>query len=631
MASENLKVVISADTNKFAKAVGAMGDEANKTANKLSSSFKALGATLVGALSVGAMVTFGKECIEASANAQAMSAQFSSVFGKLESEASKSLSTIAQDTGIVEERMKGSFTQIAAFAKTTGMDTESALSIAERSMIAVADSAAFYDRSLEETTESLQSFLKGNYENDAALGLSCTETTRNAKANELYGKSFKDLAEDQKQLTLLAMVEDANKLSGALGQAARESDTWSNQLGNLKQAWENFKAAIGDKFLDIAVQGVKLLAQAIEQMTPMVDEVCNKIGEFKTTIEGIGDSVSKFFEGLKQGETTPLLIATGFTALAAALVAYNAASIIATATSIAETAAIVALYIAEGIATVATTALGTAIAFLTSPITLTIAAIAALIAIGILLYKNWDTVKAKALSIWKTIKTAILNVAKAIGNGLKRDFNNAKTTVLNAWNAIKSTSASVWNGIKSTVTSVVNGIKSTISSSFNAVKSTVSNVWNSIKTAITNPINAAKSAVSNAMSAIKRAVNVSLKPNLKLPHISVSGKLSLNPPSVPKISVSWYKNGGIMTQPTLFGLAGGEAGPEAILPLDKIQGYFNEAFENVIKNGREAKTQNTTIQIPVILDGKEVARATASYMNGQLKKIENRSSRKKGE
>ena len=86
-------------------------------------------------------------------------------FGDMESQASKSLQTIADNTGIAENRMKGSYTQIAAFAKTTGLDTSDALSLADRAMVAVADSAAFYDRSLEETTESLQSFLKGNYEN----------------------------------------------------------------------------------------------------------------------------------------------------------------------------------------------------------------------------------------------------------------------------------------------------------------------------------------------------------------------------------------------------------------------------------------------------------------------------------
>ena len=117
------------------------------------------------------------------------------MFGDLEQDASDKLDKIADDTGVTVNRMKGSFTQIAAFAKTTGMEQADALDIADRSMKAVADSAAFYDRSIEDVTNSLQSFLKGNFENDAALGLSCTETTRNTAANALYGKSFKDLSE----------------------------------------------------------------------------------------------------------------------------------------------------------------------------------------------------------------------------------------------------------------------------------------------------------------------------------------------------------------------------------------------------------------------------------------------------
>ena len=124
---------------------------------------------------------------EAAADAEALKSQFSQVFGDLEQDASDKLDKIADETGVTVNRMKGSFTQIAAFAKTTGMEQADALDIADRSMKAVADSAAFYDRSIEDVTNSLQSFLKGNFENDAALGLSCTETTRNTAANALYG------------------------------------------------------------------------------------------------------------------------------------------------------------------------------------------------------------------------------------------------------------------------------------------------------------------------------------------------------------------------------------------------------------------------------------------------------------
>lgn len=199
---------------------------------RISGAARKLAGIIGTAFAVGKIAQFGKEALEAASDFEAMEAQFSQVFGEMESVASESLSKVAGQAGIMEDRMKASFTKIAAFAKTTGMDTASSLKLSERAMIAVADSAAFYDRSLEETTEYLQSFLKGNYENDAALGLSATEFTRNAAANKLYGKSFIELSEAQKQLTLLTMVEDANRLSGALGQAAREADTWTNQTGN---------------------------------------------------------------------------------------------------------------------------------------------------------------------------------------------------------------------------------------------------------------------------------------------------------------------------------------------------------------------------------------------------------------
>ena len=274
----------NADANE---AIDDTTDKASQSENKISSAFKKIGTAVATYFAVDKIKDFGLSCIDAASDANAASSQFSQVFGDMESQASKSLQTIADNTGIAENRMKGSYTQIAAFAKTTGLDTSDALSLADRAMVAVADSAAFYDRSLEDTTESLQSFLKGNYENDAALGLSCTEITRNEAANRLYGKSFQDLSESQKQLTLLQMVEDANKLSGAMGQASRESDTWTNQTGNLKQAWTDFKAVVGSNFLDIAVQAVKKLADVVQGLADKVPGVIQWFNEYKGVLAGV--------------------------------------------------------------------------------------------------------------------------------------------------------------------------------------------------------------------------------------------------------------------------------------------------------------------------------------------------------
>ena len=237
--------------------------KANDSVNKL----KATATKALGAIGIVFSIRGLASLAEAAANAEALGSQFTSVFGDMESTAAESLGNIADTTGVVANRIRGSFTQIAAFAKTTGMDTANALSLSDRALRAVADSAAFYDKSIEDVTHSLQSYLKGNFAVDAALGISSTETTRNAAANALYGKSFKDLAEDQKQLTLLSMVEEGNKLSGAMGQAAREADTWGNQLGNMKQSLTDLKAAAGAAFLKPAIQVLKIASVLVGHLT----------------------------------------------------------------------------------------------------------------------------------------------------------------------------------------------------------------------------------------------------------------------------------------------------------------------------------------------------------------------------
>lgn len=216
----------------------------------------------------------------------------------------------------------------------------------------------------------------------------------------------------------------------------------------------------------------------------------------------------------------------------------------------------------------------------------------------------WNAIKAVITTVLNAIKSVVTTVWNAISSMTSSVFNTIKSVATSIWNGIKATIQSAVNNVQSVVSSVWNSIKSTTSSVFNSIKSTASSVWNGIKSAIQTPINAAKDAVKSAIDKMKSFFNFSWSlPKLKLPHISISGKFSINPPSVPKFGIEWYKKGGIMEDPTLFGInqitgramVGGEAGPEAIAPIDKLQDYVMAAVR--AENGEVSDRLDRLIRI----------------------------------
>ena len=642
------------------------------------------------------LVEVGKEALEAAAQMQASNAQFTTVFGDMETQAREALNAIGQEMDIVPERLQGSFTQMASFAKTSGLDTAEALDLTSRATRAAADGAAFYDKSIESVTESLQSFLKGNFANDAALGISATETTRNAAANKLYGKSFKDLSEAQKQLTLLQMVEDGNKLSGALGQAARESDGLENVMGNLKQSGTNALAALGQPLLEMLIPVFQALGNIIKGVADWFGTLPGPIKEFVvilgTVVTAVG-VIAPIFLTLQAAATALELSIGGMIAAAlpiigtAAAIAAAVAAVVVILKYLWETNegfrnAVTAVW--EAISSVINTVVGEISNFImstfgtvvtwwtenqelirsiTDAVWTGISAIisAAMTVLGPLIEGGWNTIQIITSTVWEVIKTVVetainvvLGIIKAVMQILTGDWSGAWETIKsvgetiwngiasvigtifngiaqvlsNIWNTISTVASTVWEGIKSTLTGIFDGISSSVSSVFNGIKdtlsniwdsiqSTVSSVWNRVKDTIGNAINGAKDLVGSAIEAIKGFFNFEFRwPHIPVPHFRITG--STNPfdwlsGGLPSIDVKWFAKGGILTKPTVFGsngnslMAGGEAGNEAVLPLnERTLGAIGRGIAQTM--GGTSPTINITISGNTIREEADIIR-----------------------
>lgn len=428
---------------------------------------------LLGAITVYFSVQGLSSLAQAAADAKALESQFTQVFGDMEQEATDSLKAVADEAGAMTNRMKGSFTQLAAFSKTTGANASEALEIASRGMKAASDSAAFYDRSLEDMTASLQSFMKGNYANDAALGLSCTETTRNAAANELYGQSFKNLSEYQKQLTLLKMVEDANKTSGALGQAARESDTWTNQLGNLKQSLTDLKAAAGSTFLKPAIAVLKVFTLLTQKATRAVKSLTAENGlltkatdRYHALVKRLQPAVTRMTQAMTKGWSKARdVMSTVVTRLGGI---DNTVKILTVSVG-AMIAALKWSTIINGLSKVK--GLFSGIGKLFSFSTLKIFGIAAAIMALYLIAEDFIYFLSGNNSLIGTFFDRA-----GIGS------ENARKAIFNAWKKIKAFLSDIWNWIKNTASHVFTVVKDVITKHMGSILDSVSKIWNGIKT-----------------------------------------------------------------------------------------------------------------------------------------------------
>ena len=270
------------------------------------------------------------------------------------------------------------------------------------------------------------------------------------------------------------------------------------------------------------------------------DPVIVKFKEFKDWVGNVGDKISEFNSFLSEHQEILVAAAWAVGGLTTALLIYNRAAILASIQSGIETGMLIAMYTTEWIATAATTALGAAFAFLTSPITIAILAITAIIAVGVLLYKNWDTIKEKASELGAYLQEKC--------EGMKESWNNF-------WDSIGGKVSAVWQGIKSAVKSGINSVINFINSGIGQLNKFQVNVPKGV------PI--------------------------------IGGKhVGLSIPTIPTLAT-----GGIATGPTLAEIGeGGE--PEAVVPLSKLSNMLNGGVgggitysPNIVINGNADKSE----------------------------------------
>lgn len=657
---------IGVDNGEANKALDDTESKGESTTGKLVGFFKKAALLIGSVFAVGKIIDFGKMSVEAAASAQALGAQFTQVFGKLEPQAQKMVDSMGDKMNILPNRIKPTFSRITSMFKGLGLSTEEAMKKSEQATTLAADAAAFYDVSLEDASGSLTSFLKGNYEAGESIGVFANDTqmAQFAIKDGVVGstKEWANLDEATKQATRLDYANNMMKQAGAVGQAAREADGYENVMGNLKQGWEDFLAKVGAPLLapvvtvlQLITQGLVAIGEAVGNATKDWNILDAVMSIFKgnaseiQTISGLLSTAWQVLGGLFQtvGNLIMSFLGPIFSSLA------NSGSSVSTIFQ-----RVIQIFTLWGSAM-------TQIFSTVSPIFSMLGSLIGIIlknAIDIIaqsltfFYNAWLTywpqiwailqpIIQAIVSAWQTafpyLQRVVSQVFSAIRSAISMSMNAAKSIINIILAVIRGDWTSVFRNIASLTTTIFTGIKNTISNLLGAAKSfvngaingimgffdkmsslggTVGRVFGAVRDSIKGPMNAAKNFVSDMIDQIKGLFNFNLKfPSIKLPQFRIKNG-SVNPLDWIKNgppSLEFFAKGGILTQATIFGMngpnpmVGGEAGAEAVAPIDTLLGYVTEAVSGVMGERSDGDiVVYQTINSPEALTPRETARQT---------------------
>lgn len=559
-------------------------DETEKNANSLMGTFGKIAGVIAGAFAVDKIIEFGKTMLNTTADIQALDGQYSQVMGGMKADTDKYLDEMSNKWNKHPTELKQAYMQYVAILKSKGVEEGKAHELAKQYLDMTVDANAFANEGMADTVARFMGGIKGEYDSLDTAMVNLSATMMNDMAVKEYGKKFDELTTAEQETLKTQEMLRQHTSAGVFGQGGREADSYANNLAMIKNTWDELLAKFGAPVLEFANEKLKGIATFLKGVNvdsimvgfsnfgnyissvlgPIIEGVKSNFKEFIGFLENSG-AMSGFESaavGIKEGfqwvkDNLPNI--TGHIGEFIDKFDWLIAGVLGGLAAFQLMTGAVALW--NNIVKIATAVQGAWNAIMAmSPMGWVAIGIGALIAVIILLWKNWDQVSKWLSASWQWIKdTAVL-----IFNSIVEFFKKWGLTILAVitgpigwivafivknWDSIKQTTISAWNAVKNGILNVWDGIKSGIGSAIDGIKGFFTGLWDKA-TEIAGKI---KSAFSNIFGSIK------------LPHFKLIG--SLDPTKwikqgLPKLDIDWYAKGTNYADGGLSVV--GENGPEIL-------------------------------------------------------------------